>query len=188
MWTQQKVYIDSPRKSLEAQEKKKSSQKFSVISRTQEASFRKFAIIYGKTAYCKEPVKGASTWVFIFPLSISIICISFCHLAAKSPVMGYICRSMLRAALLLPLPPACSGITRQYSLFYPQPSAYLTAPNRTVPHANQTRYSSCPQVHRAVGTVWWYVTAASVKATETSLKSLYSAEGISREKTFLNSL
>lgn len=133
-----KVYIDSPRKSLEAQQKK-SSQKSSIILCTQEDSFRKYAIIYGKTAYCKESVKRASTWVFIFPLGVFIICISFCHLAAKSPAMGYICCSLLHAALLLPLPPACSTTTSQYSLLCPQPSASLTAPNRTLPHANQTR-------------------------------------------------
>lgn len=93
--------------------------------------FRKYAIIHGKTVcIAKSLLRALQCECLFFPLGISIICTSFCHLATKSLVMGYICCSMLHAALFLPLP---SRITSQYSLFYPQPSAYLTALNRMVP-------------------------------------------------------
>lgn len=99
MWTQQKVYIHSPRKSLEAQVAK-NPLSFHIL---QEVCNN----LWKNCAYCKESVKRASICVFNFPLSISIICISFCHLTAKSPVMDYICCSTFHAVLLLllPLPP-----------------------------------------------------------------------------------
>lgn len=122
MWTQQKVYIDSLRKSVEAQEKKQ-SKIFCHFMYSGRLFQEVCNNLWKNCAYCKGSVKRASMWVFI----------SFYHLAAKSPVMGYICYSMLHTALLLSLPTAYSGITSQYSLFYPQPSAYLTALNRMGP-------------------------------------------------------
>jgi len=114
--------------------RKKSSQKHSCHFIYSGRLFQEVCNnLWKNCVYCRESVMRVSMSALIFPLHISVICISFCHLAAKSPGRGYICHSTLHAAFLLPLPPAHSRIPSQYSLLSPQPSAYLTALNRTVP-------------------------------------------------------
>lgn len=85
MWTQQKVHIDSPRKYLEAQEKKQPKTLLSYYVLLEVCNN------LWKNCLLKSLSREfQSKWAF-FLLSISIICISLCHLAAKSLVMGYIC-------------------------------------------------------------------------------------------------
>lgn len=100
--------------------------------------FWKYAIIYEKIVPVEKSVKRASNkWAF-FLLSTSIICISFCHLAAKSPVMGYICWCMLYAAFLLPLP--LSYAESQANIHYSIPSLLLTSQlSAEWSHENQAR-------------------------------------------------
>lgn len=188
MWAQQKVYIDSPRKSLEAQEKKKkNSQKTSVISCTQEDSFRKYAIIYGKTVYCKESAES-------FNLSIYFSTQYFHYLHKLLPPCSKIsCDGLhlLQHVACCPPPSHSPCLLEKHKPLFPVLSPASCLPDSSEqngPQANQTRYSCCTQVHQAVNTVSWYVTAASAKASEISLRRLYSAEGISREKTFFSTV
>lgn len=119
MWTQQKVHIDSPRKYLEPQEKKqpKTPLSFYVLLEVCNHLWKKLCLLKSLSRELQ------SKWAFL-QLSASIICISFCHLAAISPVMGYICCCMLCAAFLLPLPLAYSE--SQANIHYSIPSLLLT--------------------------------------------------------------
>lgn len=97
------------------------------------------------------------------PLGISIICVSFSYLAAKSPVTGYICCNMLCAVSLLPLPTQNPWADTPCSIH----SLLLTWQLWTErPLCKPSSCSTCTQVHQG----WWYSTIDDAKATETSLK------------------
>lgn len=83
---------------------------------------------------------------------------------------------------LLPSP-AYSKSTSWYSLFHPQPSAYMTALTE-LPLCKPSSCSTCTQVHQG----WWYSITDDAKATETSLKSLSSTKCVPSEKTVVTSI
>lgn len=128
--------------------------------------FWKYAIIYEKIVPVEKSVKRASNkWAF-FLLSTSIICISFCHLAAKSPVMGYICWCMLYAAFLLPLP--LSYAESQANIHYSIPSLLLTSQlSAEWSHENQARTPGSRQS---------MITCTLCLSNWAYIKTVYSAE------------
>lgn len=149
---------------------------------------RKCAIIYSKSACIAQSVKKASMqvpWFWLFPpsppLGIPIICISFCYLATKSPVMGYICCIMPHAVSLLPQPTQNPWADTPCSIH----SLLLTWQLWTeLPLCKPSSCSTCTQVQQG----WRCSTTDDAKAIETSLKSLCSAKCVPGEQTVVTSI
>lgn len=126
MWTQKKVYTDSPRKYLEAQEKKqpKNPLSFYVL---QEVCNN----LWKNCAYWKVRQESFKVSGLFFPTQYFHYLHKLLPPCSKISCDGL--HLLLHAALLLPLPPAYSGLISQHSLLHPQPSAHLIALRRMVP-------------------------------------------------------
>lgn len=124
-------------------------------------------------AYCKEFAKSTSMWVFIFSTWY------FHYMHQLLPPCSKISCDGLHLLQHVACCPPPSPSPKNHKPIFPILSPAFCLPDSSEqngPHENQIRYCSCTQIHQAVGTV-------PAKPTETSFKSLYSAEGISREKT-----